>query len=189
MQYLIAVFLSKSCAGHSWTLKTHISVIKAGSDAKVQQVGRSFNVLSSNTTNSKINFCAKWALFSNLLTYVEQSAISERRTVWLCLYTCCVMRAIHLDLVPNLNAFTFLRSFKCFTARWGIPSKVVSDNGKTFKSACKITDGVFNKPEVKHFIELHIEWAFNLEKAPRWRGIRTYDQVCKTLLEEISWAS
>ena len=74
--------------------------------------------------------------------------------------------------MPNLNALTFLRSFKHFTSRRGVPSKVVSDNAKTFKSASKIIQGVFNEPEVKkHFAELHVEWAFNLEKAPWWGGI------------------
>jgi hypothetical protein len=48
-------------------------------------------------------------------------------------------------------------------------SGYATDNGKTFKSACKVIDGVFNKPEVKkHFTKLRVEWAFNLEKA---RGI------------------
>ena len=116
-------------------------------------------------------FCYTGVDFAGPL-YVKQSVISERRKVWLCLYTCCVTRAVHLDLVPNLNAFTFLRSFKRFTARRGIPSKVVSDNGKTFKSASKIIQGVFNEPGVKkHFSELRVEWTFNLEKAPWWGGI------------------
>ena len=104
--------------------------------------------------------------------YVKQSVISKRGKVWLCLYTCCVTRAVHLDLVPNLNALTFLRSFKRFTSRRGVPSKVVSDNAKTFKSASKIIRSVLNEPEVKkHFAELRVEWAFNLEKAPWWGGI------------------
>ena len=47
----------------------------------------------------------------------------------------------------------------------------MSDNAKTFKSASKIIQSVFNEPEVKkHFAELCIEWAFNLEKAPWWGG-------------------
>ena len=71
-----------------------------------------------------------------------------------------------------MNALTFLRSFKHFTSRRGVPSKVVSDNAKTFKSASKIIQSVFNELEVKkHFAELCIEWAFNLEKAPWWMGI------------------
>ena len=116
-------------------------------------------------------FCYTGVDFAGPL-YVKASVLSEGRKVWLCLYTCCVTRAVHLDLVPNLNAFTFLRSFKRFTARRGIPSRIVSDNGKTFKSASKLIQGVFDEPEVKkHFTALRVEWAFNLEKAPWWGGI------------------
>lgn len=76
-------------------------------------------------------FCYTGVGFAGLF-YTKQSVISEIQKVWLCLYTCCVTRAVHLNLVPNLNDFTFLRSFKSFSARRGVPSKVWSDNGKTF---------------------------------------------------------
>lgn len=116
-------------------------------------------------------FCYTGVDFAGPL-YVKQSVISESRKVWLCLYTCCATRAVHLDLVPNLSALAFLRSFKRFTSRRGIPSMMVSDNGKTFKSASKIIRGVLDRPEVKnHFAELRVEWRFNLEKAPWWGGI------------------
>lgn len=92
--------------------------------------------------------------------------------MWLCLYTCCVTRAVHLDLVPDLNATTFIRSFKRFSARRGVPARMVSDNAKTFKSATKIISKVLSHPEVQcHFTELRMEWNFNLEKAPWWGGI------------------
>ena len=99
-------------------------------------------------------FCSTGVDFAGPL-YVKQSHISERQKVGLCLYTCCVTRAVHLDLVPNSSALNFLRSFKRFSSRRGVPSKVISDNGKTFKSANKIIQGVFSEPEVKkHFAEL-----------------------------------
>eukprot|EP00731_Ephydatia_muelleri_P024188 Em0016g459a len=67
--------------------------------------------------------------------------------VWVCLYTCCVVRAVHLDLVPNLTTEAFLRSFRRFVARRGLPKKVVSDNGKTFKAAGRIIKDVMNSIE------------------------------------------
>ena len=105
--------------------------------------------------------------------------------MWLCLYMCCVTRAVHLDLMPDLNAFTFIRKFKHFTSRQGIPSQVVSDNSKTFKSASKIIQGVLNEPEVKkHFTELHVEWTFNLEKAPWWGIFERMIKSAKRCLKE-----
>lgn len=42
--------------------------------------------------------------------YVRSSNPGERSKVWLCLYTCCSTRAVHLDVVPDMTASSFLRS-------------------------------------------------------------------------------
>ena len=82
--------------------------------------------------------------------------------VWVCLYTFCVVRAVHLDLVPNLTTEAFLRSFRRFVARRGLPKKVVSDNGKTFKAAGRIIKDVMNSSEVqKYFSGNHVQWTYN----------------------------
>ena len=97
----------------------------------------------------------------------------------ICLYICCTTRAVHLELVPDLNTTTFIRSFKRFSSRRGIPSLVVFDNGKTFKSGAKIIQGVFSDPVVKeHFANLQVSWNFNMEKAPWWGGFFERLIVC-----------
>ena len=81
------------------------------------------------------------------------------------------MRAVHLELVPDLTARAFICCLKRFTARRGIPQRIVSDNSKTFKSANKVLRSLLNTPEVQqHFRDPHIEWLFILEKAPWWGG-------------------
>ena len=93
--------------------------------------------------------------------------------VWLCLYMCCATRAVHLDLVPDMTATSF---FKPFTARRGVPSRMISDNAKTFKSAATTLHSMLANPEVKkYFSQFHIDWKFNLEKAPWWGGIFEHD--------------
>ena len=86
-----------------------------------------------------------------------------QQKVWICLYTCCVTRAIHLDLVPSLNTSAFLRNLRRFSARRGTPLLMVSDNGKTFNSAAREIKPLMNEARMK--------WCFNLEKAPWWGGI------------------
>ncbi|XP_065902306.1 uncharacterized protein [Dysidea avara] len=104
--------------------------------------------------------------------YVKSHEITDVGKVWICLYTCCVTRAVHLELVPNLTAQTFIRSFKRFTARRGFPRKLVSDNGKTFKAAAKTIEKILNQTEVQQFTAgMGLEWCFNLEKAPWWGGV------------------
>ena len=116
---------------------------------------------------------------------------SPQQKIWICLYTCWVTRAIHLDLVPDLTTNAFLRCFRRFTARRGRPSLVVSDNGRTFKPAAREITRIFNDPGVKqHFAREHMKWTFNLEKAPWWGGVfeRLVKSVKRCLKKTISGA-
>lgn len=104
--------------------------------------------------------------------FVRATDATGTTKVWLCLYTCSSTRAVHLDLVANLTATTFLRNFRRFAARRGTPSLVITDNAKTFKSASKIIQEIAEDAEVrKYFTHAGIKWEFNLEKAPWWGGI------------------
>ena len=90
---------------------------------------------------------------------------------YISLYTCGVSRAVHLDLVPTMSAEAFLRSFRRFTSRRGVPKQVTSDNAKTFKSASRTLSALFEVPEVRDYLMTHkIQWRFNLEKSPWWGG-------------------
>lgn len=89
--------------------------------------------------------------------------------VWIALFTCCVSRAVHLELVPDMTTTTFVRCLKRFTARRGLPKKIVSDNAKTFKATAKLINTVLNQREVQDYLSnVGVEWSFNLEKAPWW---------------------
>ena len=99
--------------------------------------------------------------------YVKDHSASEPRKVWLCLFTCCVVRAVHLDLVPDMTAESFLRCFRRFTSRRGFPLKLLSDNTKTFKASEKEISSTLSDPVVqRYFTDLSIDWRFNVEKAP-----------------------
>ena len=99
--------------------------------------------------------------------YVKEGSGDEEglyRTIHLCYQPCCA-----LDLVLDLSAGTFLRCFKRFTARFGVPKHITSDNAKTFKSASKSLASLFALPEVVNTLSTSsIKWRFNFEKAPWW---------------------
>ena len=92
--------------------------------------------------------------------------------IWICLFTCCVSRAVHLEIVLNMTATTFLNCVKRFAARRGIPQRFVSDNAKTFKSAAKTLKSIGEHPDTQKYFRVNgIKWSFNLEKAPWWGGL------------------
>ena len=96
---------------------------------------------------------------------------NEMRKVYVALFTCCVTRAVHLELVEDLSVETFKRCLRRFIARRGVPTLIVSDNAKTFKGIEKELRLLFNHPQVKDEMQnRRIQWCFNLEQAPSWGG-------------------
>ena len=104
--------------------------------------------------------------------YVRYPGGSDVHKVWLCLFTCAIVRAVHLELVPDMSACTFLRCLKRFVARRGIPSKVISDNALTFKAAADNLQDMLKQPQIQQYLrDNKISWVFNLERAPWWGGL------------------
>lgn len=50
-----------------------------------------------------------------------------RQKAWICLFTCAVYRAVHLELVTSLSTTAFLEAFRRFVARRGRPHIMYSD--------------------------------------------------------------
>ena len=40
--------------------------------------------------------------------YVKTQGLVTQKRVWICLFTCCVVRTVHLDIVPNMTVEAFL---------------------------------------------------------------------------------
>ena len=94
---------------------------------------------------------------------------TSTQKVWVCLFTCYVTRAVHLDVMADQSTETFLRCLKRFSARRGLPAKFISDNRKTFKAAAKYLKTVFKDAygTVKEYLSgLGTDWMFNVEHTP-----------------------
>ena len=101
--------------------------------------------------------------------YIKDKS-SNQTKVYVCLFTCCSTRAVHLELTELLSAESFLLAFRRFVGRRGLPSTIWSDNAKTFKTAAKEIQKLIRSPEViKHLASSRITWKFIVERAP-WRG-------------------
>ncbi len=104
--------------------------------------------------------------------YVGKQKGDKGKKVWICLFTCCVTRAIHLEIVCDMSTPTFIRALRRFSARRGFPKRILSDNAKTFKAASRFLQTLFSSSEVKDYLaNLGVEWVFNLERAPWWGGV------------------
>lgn len=52
-------------------------------------------------------------------------------------FVCLTTRAVHLEVVSDLSTIQFMKAFKRFIGRRGIPSRVYSDNGTNFVGAAR----------------------------------------------------
>ena len=94
--------------------------------------------------------------------------------VWVCLFTCLVVRAVHLELVEDMTTESFLMCLRRFIARRGKPVEIISDNAATFLLAKRILNVVFtatgpNEEILSYCSQERIEWKTIVHLAP-WMG-------------------
>jgi len=96
----------------------------------------------------------------------------EYKKVWVCLFTCMVVRVVHLELVEDMSADEFLWCLRRFMVRRGIPRQIISDNAKQFKAAKQM----LSKARLQasdciddYLSKQGIHWKFIVELAP-WVG-------------------
>ncbi|XP_053403147.1 uncharacterized protein LOC128558271 [Mercenaria mercenaria] len=102
--------------------------------------------------------------------YIKTSG--EYRKVWVCLFTCLVTRAVHLETVHDTSTEEFLLAL--FIAQRGSPMEINSDNAKQFKLASDtihlIWQNTIKSDDVQTYVSNHgIKWNFIVERAP-WYG-------------------
>lgn len=88
----------------------------------------------------------------------------DGKKVWICLFTCAVYRAVHLELVDNLSTLCFEQALRRFIARRGRVTTMYSDNGTNFR-------GLYNemqKSKVEN--DFSIKWYFNVPTGSWWGG-------------------
>lgn len=104
--------------------------------------------------------------------YIKTS--DGQRKVWVCLFTCMVTRAIHLELLQDMSAEEFLLGFRRFISTRGTPVEIVSDNALQFKTASEVLNllwrNVIKCDEVQTYASnIGVKWTFIVELAP-WMG-------------------
>ena len=93
----------------------------------------------------------------------------RERKSYLVIFSCSLSRAVHLEIIKNLEASTFLPCLKRLTARCGRPKIIYSDNGATFVKASKWLKEIRNDERVQGLLQNYdISWKFNLRRAPCW---------------------
>jgi hypothetical protein len=81
---------------------------------------------------------------------------------YIVLFTCGVVRAIHLELASSLTSHEFVLAFRRFASRRAVPKVVYSDNAKTFPGSQKELQNTYG--------HLAPKWKFIVPRSPWWGG-------------------
>ena len=109
------------------------------------------------------------------------------------LYTCLVVRAIHIEVAHSLDTDSFINSLRRFISRRGVPEEIRSDNGTNFKGRNReISEAIrqWNLNQLHEFLlQREIRWHFNPPRASHMGGvwerqIRSVRKVFAAVLKE-----
>lgn len=113
--------------------------------------------------------------------YIKERKYRNRNRikVYVCIFVCMSIKAIHLELVSDLTSDGFIAALRRFTARRGLPVHIYSDNGTNFVGAnnqLKELHALFNSDEHKDATnrfasENRIVWHFIPPAAPHYGGL------------------
>ncbi|XP_043472735.1 uncharacterized protein LOC122505290 [Leptopilina heterotoma] len=175
--------------------ETHENMGHAGVQTVMCQIREKFWILSSRkTVRSVIKKCVVCNRYNSKplsvnppplpVHRVKDAAVFEvigvdfagpvylrgQTKAWICLYTCAIYRAVHLELVTSLSTNNFLESLRRFIGRRGRPSIVYSDNGTNFVGAENAFEDL-NWDVIANYSQARqIDWRFNPPTASWWGG-------------------
>ena len=96
---------------------------------------------------------------------------------YVCLFVCLVTRGIHLELVEDYTAESFIAAFHRFTSRWGHCSELLSDQGTNFIGADAELRRMYRKnsthiKQICPYLAVQgTQWKWNPPGAPHFGGI------------------
>ncbi|CAI6376356.1 unnamed protein product [Macrosiphum euphorbiae] len=98
---------------------------------------------------------------------------------YLALFICLTSKAVHLEIVSDLSADTFIATLKRFVVRRGYPTKMYSDYGTNFTSTHHKLHEVYkllssqqlNKALNTFCLSREIDWYFIPPTSPHFGGI------------------
>lgn len=116
--------------------------------------------------NIGIDFCGPF--------YVRCEHDRPPKKVYVCLYACAVVRAVHLEVTESLSTKDFLLCFRRFKARRGVPSLIYFDNAAALQCAAQDVEGLsellMNSDLQEEMSYQGVQWIFGVPNAPWMNG-------------------
>lgn len=100
---------------------------------------------------------------------------SRSYKVYIAVFVCFSIKAVHLEVVSELSTEAFLAAFDRFVGRRGLPSEVYSYCGTNFVGADEQLQAIISSPEGQltntTSSSPNCKWHFNPPSAPHFDGL------------------
>jgi hypothetical protein len=116
--------------------------------------------------NTGVDVCGPWR------TKFGRGKVQSKR--YGLLFVCLAYSTIHLEMLGDLSAGSFLMAFKRFVSRRRVPSLMISDNGTNFISAAKFLEEKSGDEKTEQILQEaypSIKWEFIVPSSPSHGGI------------------
>ena len=107
------------------------------------------------------------------LDYIGPFYVKENKDkkVWVCIFTCVTVLAVHLEIVDDMTAEQFLMALQRFISRRNTPDTIILDNAPQFKLTKTTVDKAWQQSitheNVQRFTsDAGIKWKFITEFFP-----------------------
>ena len=92
------------------------------------------------------------------------------KSAYLLVFTCLCIRAVHIELVPDMDTNSLVLAIIRFTNLYGIPSHIYSDNAKSFIAGVDIMKEVFKASEFQEKFSKHNIKHIRIPAYSAWVG-------------------
>ena len=103
--------------------------------------------------------------FGPVLVFSRDGVVQK---IWVVLFTCMSIRAVHLEMVYDMTTQSFLNALDMFISTRGLPKCLVSDNALQFRLANRVLNDKSIQWE-EHCVQRGILWKYIPELSP-WAG-------------------
>ncbi|XP_062535266.1 uncharacterized protein LOC134204457 [Armigeres subalbatus] len=114
-------------------------------------------------------------------------AVGRRREKrYVVVFTCLVIRAVHLEVAHNLSTDSCIMAIRRFVRRRGSPVEIFSDNGTNFVGASnELAEQIktINNECSETFTDARTKWTFNPPSAPHMGGV--WERMVRSVKEAI----
>lgn len=107
--------------------------------------------------------------------------LRDNTKVWVVIFTCAVLRAVHLESVEKINSEEFVLALSRFIYRRGRPSVIYTDNGTNFVGTVNLLGRLdWNKIQ-NETQQYRIQWIFIPPASPWWVGF--WERLVRSMKE------